>query len=114
MRSQIICSSAFAWSSVYSFHDNGRRPWNNVRVVLILYTCHDDMRGGKSTQRTTTERRHERTFICRTVQYDQVKVIRFTEVVGYDNLFLELKDGDTSPVKVHARLVLSGFELVEH
>ena len=72
------------------------------------------MSGDKSTQRTTTERRHERTFICRTVQYDQVKVIRFTEVVGYDNLFLELKDGDTSPVKVHARLVFSGFELVEH
>jgi hypothetical protein len=58
--------------------------------------------------------RERHTFIRRAIENNQVKVVRFSQIVGHYDFFLEVKDGYAGPFKVGTRFVFSRLELVEY
>jgi hypothetical protein len=60
------------------------------------------------------ERSDRLTLLRGAVEDEQVKVVRFTEIISENYLFFEVEHGDPCSVKSHPRLVLLRLELVKN
>ena len=76
-------------SSLYSAHIPGMRGPPNITPALFLPT------------------------FSGTVEDNEVEVVGLGEVVGKDDLFLEVEHGDAGTIEGHPRLFPLGSELVE-